>query len=190
MMRDIFQRAPTHRQAMDDTTREDEERDGSATLFMKTYIDLINQDCAELPLTEKKKARMTVQDDGWILGRILNKLVPLSKRLQEQLTGDNLNFRAYDVGDAWVQSTTVLIYTRRHFIERDLMTAIKELLRVIDNRKEALVETCNKHFRMFRLQLLESLVKWETRHRTIISRDTIVNVCMVEAYVQNANLDR
>jgi hypothetical protein len=30
------------------------------------------------------------------------------------------------------------------------------------------------------------LVKWETRHRTIISRDTIVDVCMVEAYVQNA----
>jgi hypothetical protein len=56
------------------------------------------------------------------------------------------------------------------------MTAIKKLLGVIDNRKEALVETCNKRLRMFRLQLLESLVKWETRHRTIISRDTIVDV--------------
>jgi hypothetical protein len=186
MMRNILQRAPTQRQAMIDAAREAEERGGSATVFMKAYIDLINQDCAELPLTEKKKARMAVQDDGWILGRILNKLVPLSKRLQEQLAGDNLNFGAYDVGDAWTQSTTVLIYARRHFIERDVMTAIKELLGVIDNRKEALVETCHKRLRMFRLQLLESLVKWETRHRTIISRDTIVDVCMVEAYVQNA----
>jgi hypothetical protein len=66
------------------------------------------------------------------------------------------------------------------------MTTIKELLGVIDNRKEALVETCNKRLRMFRLQLLESLVKWETRHQTIINRDTIVDVWMVETYVQNA----
>jgi hypothetical protein len=128
---------------MIDAAREAEERGGSMTVFMKAYIDLINQDCAELPLTEKKKARMALQDDGWILGMILNKLVPLSKRLQEQLAGDNLNFGAYDVGDVWTQSTTVLIYARRHFIERDVMTAIKELLGVIDNRKETLVETCN-----------------------------------------------
>jgi hypothetical protein len=104
---------------------------------------------------------MTVQDDGWILGRILNKLIPLS--LQEQLAGDNLNFGTYDVGDAWTQSRTVFIYDRRHVIEKDVMTVIKELLGVIDNRKETLVDTYNKRLRMFRLQLLESLVKWETR---------------------------
>ncbi len=88
------------------------------------------------------------------------------------LVGDNLNFGSYEVGDVWTHDTTVLIHDRHHFIEKDVMTSIKALLGVIDHRKETLVETCNKCLHMFRLQVLESLVKWEPRHPTIVRRDT------------------
>ena len=134
-------------------------------LFCAVYGAETNRSKEGLVGKELTGAVQAMQDDGRILGKILEGLaISLSPELKEQVdSGDLLRFGSNDVTDEWVKSCTILGYVRRHLVGKDMMKAILDLVGIFDGWKEMLTGTCNKRLRMFRNHLKETLVLVELR---------------------------
>jgi len=181
-------KAPCARPALLQASRDAEDRGGDVPVFCSTYAKAANRSKEGLPDKEIKEAVQAMEDDGKILGKIIEVLaVSISPSLKEQIeSGDKLSFGTKDITSQWAKSCANLGYAKRHLVGKDMMKAVQELFGIFDTRKEVLTDKSNKRLKMFRDSIKLALERWEQKHQTAINTAVLIEIFMAEAYCKNA----